>query len=269
MSTPLLPHVPTAMLAPPPASGAPEQTGRHIAPPAAQAPGKGPLPAGSGPMPGATAWQLPHRHMPHLRLFQRTLAATRGESGAAALAARMQSHYDALCAAHPRRKHWALRLHLNVQILPGLALYRTLREEAAWRGADPAIALAEAGAILGRLDVLARWMPLLRFVPGAFWFFRRVGVLMLLLYPSAGWEIWLQEDSPRRIAFVITRCFYLDTLKALGTPELTPYFCQLDDIAYSTLPPGITWCRTTTLAQGGAACDFCWRNTSATRPLRA
>ncbi len=29
---------------------------------------------------------------------------------------------------------------------------------------------------------------------------------------------WI-EDSPRRLRFEITRCFYLDTLTALGIPE--------------------------------------------------
>jgi hypothetical protein len=207
--------------------------------------------------------------MPHRRLFERTLATTRGDSGAAALAARMQAHYAALYAAVPRPTHWALRFHLYVQMLPGLALYRTLREEAAQHGADPASTLEETGSMLARLDVLARWMPLLRFVPGAFAVFRWLGRLTFILYPAAGWDIRMLEDSPRRMAFDIRRCFYLDTLRALGAPELTTHFCQLDDLAYSTLPPGITWCRTTTLARGGAACDFCWRNTATRRPARS
>jgi hypothetical protein len=220
-------------------------------------------------IPGATARQLPRHRKPHLRLFEPTLAATRGESGAAALTARMQAHYDALYAAVPRPTHWALRFHLHLQILPGLALYRTVREEAAAHGSDPAAALVEAGSILARLDVLARVTWLLRFVPGAVALFRRLGRLTLILYPAAGWDISMRENSPRRMAFDIRWCFYLDTLTAFGAPELTPHFCQLDDIAYGTLPPSITWCRTTTLARGGVACDFCWRNTATRRPARS
>lgn len=199
------------------------------------------------------------RTMPHLQTFRRALATTRGEVAAAVLAARVQTRYDALFAERPRFVHPALRTHLTYQILPGLALYQILKEDATQRGAEPATALAEASKAIERMDVLARWLPLLQRVPFAFWFFRSITPLTLLLFPPAGWDIEMVEDSAQRIAFNVRRCFYVDVLTAYGAPELTASFCRLDDVAYAALPPGIRWERSTTIGRGGAACDFCWR----------
>lgn len=199
------------------------------------------------------------RPMPHLRTFQRALAATRGEVTAAILAARIQARYDALFAERPRFAHPALRLHFTYQILPGLALYQTLKEDAEQRGVEPAAALTEASKALEGMEMLARWLPQLRRVPFAFALFRRISRLTFLLFPSAGWDIQVDEDSDQRLAFTIRRCFYLDVLTAYGAPELTASYCRIDDIAYEALPPSIAWERSTTLARGGPSCDFCWR----------
>lgn len=206
------------------------------------------------------------RAMPHLRAFQRGLAASHGEVAAAVLAARIQSRYHDLYVSRPRFAHPALRWHLTYQILPGLALYQIVRENAEKQQAAPATALKETGVLLERMDVLARWLPLLRYVPFAFPLFRRIGGLSMMLFPARGWDIKLVEDSSRRVAFDISRCFYLDVLTAYGAPELTAHYCHLDDVAYAALPPSIKWERSTTLARGGPACDFCWR---AVRPESA
>jgi hypothetical protein len=197
--------------------------------------------------------------MPHLRAFEQGLASIHGDVPATILAARMQARYDTLYPTRPRFAHPALRWHLTDQILPGLALYQTLRDSAAERGLTPQAALAETGVVLQRLDVMANRLPLLRHVPFTFALFRRAAVAMLLLYPSKGWDIQVVENSQRSFAFTVTRCFYIEVLTAYGAPELTPHFCQLDDIAFAGLPPCITWERSTTLARGGACCDFRWR----------
>jgi L-2-amino-thiazoline-4-carboxylic acid hydrolase len=209
------------------------------------------------------------RTMPHLRTFQRGLAASHGEVAAAVLAARIQACYDAYYATRPRFEAPALRWHLNYQILPGLALYQILRDNAIKQGHAPSTALKETGAILERMDVFARWLPLLRNQPFAFAIFRRIGKLSLALFPAKGWDIQMVEDSPERFAFTIRRCFYLDVLTAYGAPELTEHFCRLDDVAYAALPPSIKWERTTTLGRGGSFCDFCWRAADAKSPRLA
>lgn len=206
------------------------------------------------------------RPMPHLRTFRRALASTRGEVMAAILAAQVQARYDALCATRPHFAHPVLRWHLTYQVLPGLALYQTLQENAAQRGAAPVTALQEAGVVLAHLDVLGRWLRRMRSFPLAPTLVRLLFRPLMALFPAAGWDIRMQENSPRRIAFTVSRCFYLDVLKAYGAPELTAHYCQLDDLAYAQLPPSIRWQRSTTLARGGPSCDFCWRNVAAERP---
>jgi hypothetical protein len=150
------------------------------------------------------------RRMPHLRTFRAGLVRTHGTVEGALLAARVQARYDVLYATRPRFTHPALRWHLTFQILPGLALYETLKEDGARHGAARATALAEAGMLLERLGVLAPRLPLLRYVPFAFGLFRRFTRLMLLLYPATGYDIQMVEDTPRSIAFNVRRCFYLD-----------------------------------------------------------
>jgi hypothetical protein len=70
-----------------------------------------------------------------------------------------------------------------------------------------------------------------------------------------GWSTTWLEDSPARVAYDLTGCFYLDTLTAYGAPELTPSFCRMDDLLYGRLERA-RWGRTGTLARGDARCDF-------------
>jgi hypothetical protein len=197
--------------------------------------------------------------MPHAQTFQRALATTRGDVAAGILVARAQTRYGALFAQRPRFRHPALRWHLTAQILPGLALYQTLKEDAAQHGATPEQALAETGEVLAHLDVLAPWLRRLRWLPWAPSMFWLTFQPTLALFPSAGWDLRLEANRPSRIAFTIRRCFYVDVLTAYGAPELTAHYCALDDIAYAALPPSIRWERTTTLGRGGPYCDFCYR----------
>jgi hypothetical protein len=196
--------------------------------------------------------------MPHLRTFRAGLVRTHGAVEGAILAAHAQARYDALYATRPCFSHPALRWHLNYQILPGLALYETLKEDATQRGAAQTTALAEAGKLLERLDVLAPRLPLLRHTPFAFGLFRHFTRLTLLLYPATGYDIQMVENTPTSIAFNMRRCFYLDVLTAYHAPELTAQYCHLDDVAFRALPPCIAWERTTTLGCGGDCCDFRW-----------
>jgi predicted ArsR family transcriptional regulator len=43
-----------------------------------------------------------------------------------------------------------------------------------------------------------------------------------------------------------------------GAPELTPLYCQMDDLLFEALPPEIRWERTKTLGRGDEICDFRW-----------
>ncbi|KAH7422831.1 hypothetical protein KP509_12G027700 [Ceratopteris richardii] len=57
----------------------------------------------------------------------------------------------------------------------------------------------------------------------------------------------------------VKRCIYNSVFKADGVPELTPIFCALDRMWFDQVHPkkhGVTFSRSSTLAQGATSCDF-------------
>jgi SAM-dependent methyltransferase len=171
------------------------------------------------------------------------------------LLAETEARYRRLVAERPAPQQRALRRHLLNHILPGLALYQALLET---HGGDRQAALAEiASAFRAETEARSRtMMRLLRAFPWPFAFFRLGFALQMTEFPKAGWDFAWIENSSRRIALDIRSCFYLQTLTALGAPELTASFCQTDDWMGEMLPPGITFRRTRTLGRGDDRCDF-------------
>lgn len=194
--------------------------------------------------------------MPHLNVWQRVLAEKRGEVEAALLAARAQARYDELYARRPRFAHRALRSHLEQNILPGLALYQTLREE----DDDQEAILAEMETLFeAAFARLRKLMPLLGRTLDPFAVFRKAAHWVLRFgFPPQGWEMEWVEDSDRCLAFNVRHCIYLDVLTAYGVPELTALYCKTDDWLSEALPSSITWERTKTLGRGDDRCDFRW-----------
>jgi L-2-amino-thiazoline-4-carboxylic acid hydrolase-like protein len=192
-----------------------------------------------------------------LELWQKLLARRLGTVDSALLAARVQARYEVLYIQRPRFARLALRLHLKHNLLPGLALYQALRETLG----DAVAALDLWDEIVGAAEgsPAQKAMPLLGRVLGGFALFRVfTRQLMRHGFPVDGWTYEWVQDSPRRIAFNIKRCFYHAVLTHYGAPELTAHFCRLDDLAAEKLPPTVRWERTTTIGRGGPVCDFCW-----------
>ena len=204
-----------------------------------------------------------HHRMPNLKTWQRALIEKHGEVQGAILAARIQARYEALYNERPQFTHPALHWHLKQYLLPGLALYQVLHQESSEREA----VLAEVGSLLAlgsvfrafRTSLKLHMLPLkLHLPPLPFALFRRAIRNSLLAYPRQGWNIHQIEQSRDSIAFTVSRCFYLDVLRAYGAAELTPFYCQLDDLAYTGVSPAIRWERTKTLGRGDDYCDFRW-----------
>ena len=196
------------------------------------------------------------RRMPFLGLWQRALAGKRGEAEAARLAALAQARYDELYAGRSRLSNRALRIHLERSILPGLALYQTLLEE----GDDRQTALAEMEHMMAStVSGIRGLMSFLGRLPEPFAIFRRIEPWVIRLwFPAEGWEMEPVEESEDCIAFNVHRCFYVDTLRSYGAPELTPVYCGGDDVVFPALAPAITWERPMTLGRGHDHCDFRW-----------
>ena len=96
----------------------------------------------------------------------------------------------------------------------------------------------------------------LKILPAPFFWFRLVFPQVMKKYPADGWDIALVENSDERVAFDITRCYYLNTLTAFKAPELTASFCKGDDVMAELYPASIRFERAHTLGRGDQVCDF-------------
>lgn len=196
------------------------------------------------------------KRMPYLALWQKELEADFGEVKAATMAARIQSHYDELFSSRPRITKQALRWHLELNILPGLALYKVLREEKE----DKDAALETFEALVKKSVVpLREVVATLNRIKDPFGGFRQAARwVMRLAFPSEGWTTEPVEDSESCLAFNIKKCFYLDMFNFYKAPELTATYCNMDDYMYETLPESISWQRKGTMGRGNDCCDFRW-----------
>lgn len=203
------------------------------------------------------------RRIAQLEVWEESLAEKHGPQKAALLAAKVQARYENLYSGRPRFYHRALRFHLESRILPGIALYQILLQNLREETTDREAALADldccfAAHVQGSsLPRQLSWM--LNNLPGAFAFLRVANRLGLRYgFPKQGWQYEWVEDSPRRIAYDITGCFYLNVLRAYGASELTAHFCALDDQLYGNLN-GVAFERSQTLGRGDPRCDFQFR----------
>ncbi len=189
--------------------------------------------------------------------FRNGLIRQYGEVLGKYMAVDVDARLQALLAYAPPQPNAALRMHMNKKILPGVALYRCLLAQGypadkAVDAAEKLLAVKVSGDV--RLASLAGWLP------GSFAILRFVLRQQLpQQYPPEGWRIEMRSDTPDLIDFDITRCIYLETITALGHPELVPAFCRLDNLLGEAMASYARFERKSTLAMGAACCDFCYR----------
>jgi hypothetical protein len=203
------------------------------------------------------AWQLQRqrRETPGLHGWRKVLARRHGLAEAQQLAAAVRQQHTAMVAETPPPANRALRWHLKDKILPGLALYRVLLQT---YGGDHQAALAEVDEAF-RSAVLAKSRLVtapLKALPDPFPLFKIAFGRVMAGFPPKGWDIAYIENSQDQISFNITRCFYLNTLTALGAPELTASFCKTDEVMGECFPSSIRFVRLHTLGRGDEVCDF-------------
>jgi hypothetical protein len=176
----------------------------------------------------------------------------------------LRQNYADLLAGQPLPDQPKLRWHAVEHIFPGLALYRAILRE---HGGDGEAALVEVDLIFRLWMVERKRLQglLLKVVPLPFSLFRQIARWTMRVYPAEGWDFEPVEDSPERVAFNATRCFYLNTLTACGAPELTASFCKLDDIHAETFPANVRFIRPHTLGRGDTLCDFQYCRVAANR----
>ena len=189
----------------------------------------------------ATRKILEKPQLPNRKTWQTLMAKQRGPVSAGIFLAKTQSHYESLMMQRPALESRVLRLHLETNITPSLALYRAFLEESA----DQMIALKATDHLLEKWlrSAPPLWFRLnqhLSRLPVNFSGFRRyTRWLMRLVFPSPAWDTIFIADNNNTLAFNIYQCFYLDFLRYYQAPELTPVFCKADDIMMESLPKEI------------------------------
>jgi hypothetical protein len=164
-----------------------------------------------------------------------------------------RAYYAALTSQRPVFRDARLNQHLDLLILPVLALYRALGDE-----------FADQDFCLGTVEdlVLEAFGGARRVVPALSWFPRPFSVFRFFaraarpLFPENGWRQKTVEDSESAYHWDMHSCLILEVLRAYGAPELAQVFCQWDDYTFSALPEQVAFCRTGTLARGADHCDF-------------
>lgn len=147
------------------------------------------------------------------------------------------------------------QLHLESQILPGIAIYETLQTVMPKEQALETVhSYVEKRAYrLKKIFLKLMRLPgLYRKVPGIFskqtpkHFGTAAGFAATEIQTKGG--VWRID---------MTKCPYNDTCVRYVCPELCHCFCDSDDITYDGLHPKLIWHRTKTLGRGDDCCDFC------------
>jgi hypothetical protein len=198
--------------------------------------------------------------MPNAKVWQRILTEDLGAVQAGVFIARVRQRYKELKFKRPIFRNMVLDFHVTGGILPGLALYQSLREEVV--NQDEAIAQVHRifETWFNRYPPLnMRFNQLMQYTPENFGIFRRLTRLVTeRLFPAPGWRYEFIDDNNASLAFNIHECFYLKVLDYYHAPELTPVFCRLDDYLMGAMPPSIAWGRTQTIGMGADCCNFRW-----------
>ncbi len=73
-------------------------------------------------------------------------------------------------------------------------------------------------------------------------------------FPNA--EVRWDEVSGEAVRFTVTSCRFVRLCHEVGAPELAPLFCKGDATFFGGVQKGVELVRPSTLASGGAHCDF-------------
>jgi hypothetical protein len=194
-------------------------------------------------------------NMPYFDLWRRELAKTHGQAEASCLGDKIRERHAKLSGAISVPNGKILKMRREKLLLPGLALYQTLKDE--YRQVDKALAETDLLFRIAFFRMERFGIPLLNYLPNPFPL-ARMAMRGSAVSEYGPGDLVVLEDSPDCFAMRVYRCYLLDSLTAQGAPELTALFCATDDWLAELLPR-VRWERTQTLGRGGSYCDFCWR----------
>jgi hypothetical protein len=192
--------------------------------------------------------------MPYASKWQQILTKFYDAPTSKRLIATAQVYYEQFCSQHAGDEYQNNRTFLNNRILPGLSIYKALRDE----NDSQEKVLGEVETLFRSvfLTKMLKGIRLLNYLPDPFPVIKPVLKMMTAdEYLPGSQEIIM--DSPDCFAINIYRCFIFDILTLHNTPELTRLYCNTDDWLAEAMPK-VSWERTKTLGRGNDSCDFRW-----------
>ena len=146
-----------------------------------------------------------------------------------------------------------LARHLTNAILPAVAIFHILPESGFTK--------TEARRMI-RDSILASALPMKKMFQSMSRLPRFFSLYRVMCKASAksafgsnGWDMRWNVGSKTEISWDCHSCYYVNTLKKHNASELTPIFCESDDVVYGNIP-GVRWGRTKTIGRGADTCDF-------------
>lgn len=148
-------------------------------------------------------------------------------------------------------------LHLKRQILPAIAVFKTL---CSVMSEDQAFDIVQ-GYVFNNANQARKTYEKLMKIPGAYRLmpFAASKVIKRVFNEEAGFESKDIMISSGVWRVDMTKCPYNDVLKSYGCGRLCKLFCESDNICYADLHPKLVWHRTKTIGNGDDCCEFCIR----------
>lgn len=163
------------------------------------------------------------------------------------------TRYGLLIEENPQKSKEATK-NLTLAVLPAIAFRQVALESGQDRRANYK-AIRES--VLASAESSKSLYQKLGKLPFFWGLFRRLCKLsMPESLAQSNWHFEWVENNEKIIHWNCVQCIYKDTFEKYDFPELTPIFCERDDVIYSEIP-GVIWARTMTMGRGGEHCDFC------------
>ena len=151
-----------------------------------------------------------------------------------------------------------LARHMAGSILPSVAMYRGLQEQG-WKPVE--VRRLIRASVLNASKPMAKFFQGLGKLPFFFPLFRIMCPASTKAgYGPEGWQFEWKRNDAYAIEWDCHACLYANVFRRYEVPELTPIFCESDDVMYGDIP-GARWGRTKTIGRGDELCNFRFTNT--------
>jgi hypothetical protein len=189
-----------------------------------------------------------------LRMCRELVVRALGERQVSTFEEKVSARFQARLASAPRFQQRGNRSLFYLGV-PGLAIYRTLRDDFTMPQ-EPALELL--GAMLERYMRKSRGSFLARLLGPALFKLRFLRERMREDFSTLGEPEGFRTTPAKAdalLAFDVHECALLKYFTTQGAPEVVPLFCRLDDVAMEYVK-GVKLIRSGTLARGASRCDF-------------